>query len=575
MTNVHAPFDPPTLPTMLTPVPPGDSGAPAVVAFYLPQYHRIPENDAWWGEGFTDWRNVTAAKPLYPGHAVPNLPGELGAYDLLSRDVRSAQAELAREHGVYGFCYYFYWFGGRRLLERPLELMLEDGQPDLPFALCWANEPWTRRWDGREQDVLMPQHHDRVPDLAILDDLMPYFEDPRYIRIDGRPLLLVYRQGLMPDAPGFAADLRAEAVRRGLPGLFLCNVLSIGDTERRAPGFDAAVEFPPQRTIGKEIRARDLGADHAFRGHIYDYASTVLSAIARPTPSYPCFPGVMPRWDNTARKGLRAHIFHGSTPELFGRWLRRASLDTRRRNPGAPLVFVNSWNEWAEGAQLEPDGRSGTRYLEAVRRVVRVDVGEDAGTDDQQVGTRTSPTVVLDRGAHAARAIEETTLREGMPGDAGAATIADGAAWIEQADGRQLDAAILATSNDTLVIRGWFYGDSRHGERRRSRGYLVLDSGSSVWHAPIIRRHRRSDVLRGMLAQGRWSRRLIRATDRLPTVLARQVLRLRALGHDHLGFEVRVLLGGLPAGRYRVGFIDVSNSRECRVATEFQLKVSG
>ncbi len=205
--------------------------------------------------------------------------------------MRSAQAELAREHGVYGFCYYFYWFGGRRLLERPLELMLEDGQPDLPFALCWANEPWTRRWDGREQDVLMPQHHDRVRDLAILDDLMPYFEDPRYIRIDGRPLLLIYRQGLMPDAPGFAADLRAEAVRRGLPGLFLCNVLSIGDIERCAPGFDAAVEFPPHGTIGKEIRARDLGADRAFRGHIYDYASTVLSAVARPIAVVPLLPG--------------------------------------------------------------------------------------------------------------------------------------------------------------------------------------------------------------------------------------------------------------------------------------------
>ncbi len=317
MTDPQVPFDPPASATALTPAPPGGPGSPAVIAFYLPQYHRIPENDAWWGEGFTDWTNVTAAKPLYPGHVIPNLPGELGAYDLLSRDVRAAQAELAREHGVYGFCYYFYWFGGRRLLERPLELMLEEGQPDLPFALCWANEPWTRRWDGREQDVLMPQHHDRVGDLAILDDLMPYFEDSRYIRIDGRPLLLVYRQGLMPDAPGFASDLRAEAVRRGLPGLFLCNVLSIGDIERCAPGFDAAVEFPPHGTIGKELRARDLGADRAFRGHIYDYASTVLSAVARPIPSFPCFPGVMPRWDNTARKGLRAHIFHGSTPRAL------------------------------------------------------------------------------------------------------------------------------------------------------------------------------------------------------------------------------------------------------------------
>ena len=400
--------------TRLTPVPPGGPAAPAVVAFYLPQYHRVAENDAWWGEGFTDWRNVTAARPLYPGHAVPNLPGELGEYDLLSRETRAAQAALAREYGVYGFCYYFYWFGGRRLLERPLELMLEDGQPDLPFALCWANEPWTRRWDGREQDVLMPQHHDRVRDLAILDDLMPYFEDPRYIRIDGRPLLLVYRQGLMPDAPGFAADLRAEAVRRGLPGLFLCNVLSIGDVDRCAPGFDAAVEFPPQGTLGREIRPRSLGADPAFKGHIYDYASTVQTAIARPTPSFPCFPGVMPRWDNTARKGMRAHIFHGSTPELFERWLRRASLDTRRRNPGAPLVFVNSWNEWAEGAHLEPDDLTRNDYLQAARRGLSFD--DPVELDCTSLGSAT------DAGRHLTsllrrddRPLTAMTLRPGWP----------------------------------------------------------------------------------------------------------------------------------------------------------------
>ena len=326
MTDPQAPFDPPASATALTPVPPGGPGAPAVVAFYLPQYHRIPENDAWWGEGFTDWRNVTAAKPLYPGHAIPNLPGELGAYDLLSRDVRSAQAELAREHGVYGFCYYFYWFGGRRLLERPLELMLEDGQPDLPFALCWANEPWTRRWDGREQDVLMPQHHDRVRDLAILDDLMPYFEDPRYIRIDGRPLLLIYRQGLMPDAPGFAADLRAEAVRRGLPGLFLCNVLSIGDIERCAPGFDAAVEFPPQGTLGKEIRGPDLGADPAFSGTSTTTRRPLQTAIARPDAVVPVLPGRdAPLGQHRSQGAEGAHL-----PWVDARALRAAGCGRRR-----------------------------------------------------------------------------------------------------------------------------------------------------------------------------------------------------------------------------------------------------
>ena len=192
--------------------------------------------------------------------------------------------------------------------------MLEDGQPDLPFALCWANEPWTRRWDGREQDVLMPQHHDRVRDLAILDDLMPYFEDERYIRIDGRPLLLVYRQGLMPDAPGFAVGPPRRGRAPRAPGpLPLQRDVDRG-CRTLCAGLRRRGRVPAQWDHRQGDPTRDLGADRAFRGHIYDYASTVMSAIARPTPSFPCFPGVMPRWDNTARKGLAAHIFHGSTP---------------------------------------------------------------------------------------------------------------------------------------------------------------------------------------------------------------------------------------------------------------------
>ncbi len=207
----------------------------------------------------------------------------------------------------------------------------------------------------------MAQHHDPVRDLAVLDDLMPYFEDERYIRIRGCPVLLVYRPSLMVDPEGFASRLREEAVRRGLLGLHLCNVMSIGDNDRRAPGFDAAVEFPPNGTIGKEIDPRVLGVDPSFHGRIYDYASLVRTVLARPTPAFPYYPGVMPRWDNTARKGMAAHIFHGSSPEIFESWLQRAASITRLRNPRAPLVFINSWNEWAEGAHLEPDQQTGRR----------------------------------------------------------------------------------------------------------------------------------------------------------------------------------------------------------------------
>ena len=225
----------------------------------------------------------------------------------------------------------------------------------------------------------MAQHHDRIGDLAILDDLMPYFEDPRYIRIDGRPLLLIYRQGLLDDPARFTADLRDEAARRGLAGLFLCNVMSIGDAERVADGFDASVEFPPNGILVTEIDPGSLGADRAFRGRIYDYGSVVTSAIVRPTPPSAVFPGVMPGWDNTARKGLAGEVFDGATPQLFERWLRHAATISARKHHGAPLVFVNAWNEWAEGAFLEPSLEEGRARLEALRRVV-VDRREPLGS---------------------------------------------------------------------------------------------------------------------------------------------------------------------------------------------------
>jgi lipopolysaccharide biosynthesis protein len=542
----------------LAPAPPGGPDAPAVVAFYLPQYHRIPENDAWWGDGFTDWVNVRNARPLYPGHAVPNLPGELGEYDVLWRDVRKAQAELAREHGVYGFCYYWYWFGGRRLLERPLELVLEDGEPDLPFCLCWANEPWTRRWDGRDRDVLMPQHHHRVGDLAIIDDLMPYFEDPRYIRIDGRPVLLVYRQGLMPDAAGFAADLRATAAHRGLPGLFLCNVLSIGDIEGCAPGFDAAVEFPPNGTLGRELRPKRLGADPSFRGHIYDYDSTVLTALALPTHSFPHFPGVMPRWDNTARKGVRAHIFHGSTPERFERWLQRAAWTTRRANPGAPLVFINSWNEWAEGAHLEPDATTGRRYLQALRRVVWAEGA-----------------VVSDAAPHTVLTTEFIELVPGFPavGQGAQVPARDGVGWIETVGGHRLASAVASETGDSVTLQGWAYANSR--SRRGAVAYLIFCQGESVWHAPIARRIRRPDVLRGMRGTTSRSRKLIRAIDRLPGFLADVALRIWSRDDARIGFVTRVRMADLPIGDWRIDIVETDSKGFRRTSTGFTLRRTG
>ena len=561
----------------LTPQSPYGPSAPAFVAFYLPQYHTITENDEWWGHGFTDWANVTAARPSYPGHPVPYVPSELGTYDLTSRDVRARQAELARAHGVYGFCYYFYWFGGRRLLEKPLELMLADGEPSVPFCLCWANEPWTRRWDGRESDILMPQHHDRVGDLAILDDLMPFFRDERYIRIDQRPLLLIYRQSLLDEPARFASDLREAAVQRGLPGLFLCNVLSIGDTELVAKGFDAAVEFPPNGTLGKEIRPRDLGADPAFRGKIYDYASVVQTMLARPILPFAHFPGVMPRWDNTARRGMAAHVFHGSSPELFESWLRRA-VNTTTQARHAPLVFVNSWNEWAEGAHLEPDQRAGRGHLEAIRRVVTAHAGDEADRTVQVVSDGTSvptsdgglPREERDDG------IAVVAPLAGMPtmGEATRLLVSDGVGWIDSVDGRPLHGHVISVAHgDLVLLRGWFYGNARDARRRREPGYLTFSADGTPWHAAISERYPRPDLLRGILARGPLRRRMIRAIDRLPPGVGKRVMRVWSRGFDLYGFAICLRLEGLPSGAYGIGFVDVTSVGSHLVDTEFVVHV--
>ncbi|HEX5272668.1 MAG TPA: glycoside hydrolase family 99-like domain-containing protein, partial [Gemmataceae bacterium] len=220
---------------------------PRLVAFYLPQYHPIPENDAWWGPGFTEWRNVVRARPLFPGHYQPHLPADLGFYDLRVPEARAAQADLARAHGIHGFCYYHYWFGGRRLLERPFAEVLATGRPDFPFCLCWANENWTRAWDGQTRHMLVGQTYSEEDDVNHLRWLATAFRDPRYIRVEGKPLFLVYRALRIPSPLSTTTRWREEARKLGVGELYLCRVESFPD-ERGDPaalGFDAAVEFQP------------------------------------------------------------------------------------------------------------------------------------------------------------------------------------------------------------------------------------------------------------------------------------------------------------------------------------------
>jgi GT2 family glycosyltransferase len=344
------------------------------IALYLPQYHPIPENDRWWGEGFTEWTNVARARPSFEGHAQPNVPSELGYYDLRLPMVRNEQARLARECGLSAFCYYHYWFGGTRLLNTPLDAVLASGEPDFPFCVCWANENWTRRWDGLESEILIAQQHSPEDDLAFIESLLPAFRDPRYVRVHGKPLLLVYRPSLLPDAAATVRRWREFAERSGLRGLYVVNVQSFFHVDARGPdafGFDAAVEFPPH-SLAVECAEQPQGfSGAAFEGKAYDYPKTAESFLGREMPAYKVFRGVMPRWDNTPRRGTHANLFLGATPEAYRDWLERAVQYTRQMYFGDErLVFINAWNEWGEGNYLEPDARFGSAFLDATRRVL-------------------------------------------------------------------------------------------------------------------------------------------------------------------------------------------------------------
>ena len=341
------------------------------VAFYLPQYHRIPENDAWWGEGFTEWTNVRRARPLFPGHAQPRVPGALGYYDLDDPRVAERQAALAREHGVSAFCYYFYWFNGRRLLERPLEAMLARGAPDFPFCVCWANENWSRRWDGGDQGLLMEQRYGPDDSRRLFEAFLRLFADRRYLRVDGRPLLIVYKPQLIPDVVATTRMWRdqARAADERDPFLVYCEIGS--RTTPEALGFDAAVEFPPHQFQTYWMNATVRGLAPGFNGLVTSYRALIAQSIERDVADATRLRCVAPGWDNTARLGLRSTVFAGSSPELFGYWAEAMARDTRARRRGdEQLLFVNAWNEWAEGAYLEPDARTGTQYLEALRDAV-------------------------------------------------------------------------------------------------------------------------------------------------------------------------------------------------------------
>jgi O-antigen biosynthesis protein len=347
-----------------------------LITFYLPQFHPIEENDRWWGEGFTEWRNVAGARPRFEGHYQPRRPADLGYYDLMTPGVMQRQAELARRYGVHGFAFYYYRFGDRRILERPIEAINADPQWSMPFCLTWANENWTRRWDGQDRDVLLQQTYAPAELEAMLADFVRSFRHPAYIRVNGAPLLLIYNPLALPNAKVILDDWRAACRQQGIGEIYVVAVESF--SLMRQPwnptehGFDATVEFPPHE-CGQPLHDRKR-VDPQFTGAVHDYRRMVEALTSRELPAYKRFRCVAPGWDNTARRQNDPNVFVNAGPGEYQVWLECALDDARSFLTGDErLVFVNAWNEWAEGAYLEPDLRFGHAFLQATKNALQAE----------------------------------------------------------------------------------------------------------------------------------------------------------------------------------------------------------
>ena len=345
---------------------------PATLAFYLPQFHPIEQNDEWWEPGFTEWFNVVRAEERYAGQRIGRLPGELGFYDLRLSETRRAQIDLARRAGIDGFMYYHYWFGGQRLLNEPLDRMLATPDEDFPFCLCWANEPWTRRWDGMHDDILVDQMYSAEDDHHHLGWLRTVFADRRYIRIQGRPVVFVYRPLLMPDPAGTTQRWREACRAAGEPEPYLVKFDTYDDdTDPADWGYDAAAEFVPHGSLRAMAAAGNPVSPNAdeLGDILVPYDELAATITARAQPGWKRYRCTVPNWDNSPRRAQgSATITVGSTPERFAQWI--ADSQDRAIDDGHELLLINSWNEWAEGAYLEPDAVDGTAYLDALGAVL-------------------------------------------------------------------------------------------------------------------------------------------------------------------------------------------------------------
>jgi lipopolysaccharide biosynthesis protein len=349
------------------------------ITIYLPQFHPIPENDEWWGKGFTEWTNVTKAKPLFKGHYQPHLPADLGFYDLRLAETRQAQAELAKKYGIHGFCYYHYWFNGRRILNEPLDRMLQLKEPDFPFMYCWANENWTRRWDGNSNEILLEQKYsieDHKDHMVWLCENV--FSDSRYITVNGAPVFVIYRADIIPNIDDTIKIWRETAAKKGFKNIYICSLKSMGSdgVNPQNNGFDASIEFQPDWT---HLQKTDKWTLFKYKYNInvgkntvFEYDDYIKRMLAKEIPAFKEFPAVNPSWDNSARKKKFGFLFKNSTPAKFKYWFKEVMARFKPFSEEENFVFIIAWNEWAEGNHLEPDQKYGTGYLEAVKEVLDI-----------------------------------------------------------------------------------------------------------------------------------------------------------------------------------------------------------
>ncbi|USV58816.1 glycosyltransferase WbsX family protein [Aeromonas encheleia] len=345
-----------------------------VIAYYLTQFHPTEENDLWWGKGVTEWNNVCRAMPQYVGHYQPRIPGELGFYDLRLKDNIIRQTELAKKYGVYGFSFYFYWFDGVRLLDKPLDLFVDNKDIDFPFSLCWANESWTRRFDGSCGEILIEQSPTEESYKAFIDSAISYMKDFRYIKVNDKPMLTIYRPSFIPNCEGILSYWRERCREQGLGEIHLIGVKEHSwDADLIALGFDAQSEFHPG-TVFKQCKiiTDDVHfIQPEFGGLVVDYKDIVINKKYFNYDYDKLYRAAMPMWDNTARRDNKGMIFEGATPALYSEWLEDIiKAGNKRTDIEDNVIFINAWNEWGEGTYLEPDRRYGYAYLDATRKAI-------------------------------------------------------------------------------------------------------------------------------------------------------------------------------------------------------------